>query len=60
MSSLIVGFGFCKSCLMYLAVAAGERAMQSLNGRWFGGRVVSASPVIDAVYASRFPRSRAL
>jgi RNA-binding protein 23/39 len=41
-------------------VSAGEKAIQGLNGRWFGGRTISASPIADAVYAIKFPRVRAL
>ncbi|KAG0135289.1 hypothetical protein HOY82DRAFT_632249 [Tuber indicum] len=38
-------------------VQGGEKAIQGLNGRFFGGRRISASPVVDAVYASLFGRS---
>ena len=38
----------------FSSVSAGEKAMQNLNGRWFGGRLVSAAPVLDAVYSSRY------
>ncbi|KAK9319102.1 hypothetical protein V1517DRAFT_333657 [Lipomyces orientalis] len=41
-------------------VTGGEKAIQGLNGRFFGGRQISASPVVDMVYSLRFPRSRAL
>jgi RNA-binding protein 39 len=41
-------------------VSAGEAAIQGLNGRWFGGRMIAASPISDAVYATKFPRVRAL
>lgn len=34
-------------------VVAGERAIQGLNGRWFGGRTISASFLIDAVYTAK-------
>ncbi|KAL7274916.1 Phosphatidylinositol-3-phosphatase SAC1 [Rhizina undulata] len=37
-------------------VTGGEKAIQGLNGRFFGGRRISASPVVDAVYASLFGR----
>lgn len=37
-------------------VSGGEKAIQGLNGRFFGGRRISASPVVDAVYASLFGR----
>ena len=42
------------------SVSAGEKAIQGLNGRWFGGRTISASPIADAIYATKFPRVRAL
>lgn len=38
-------------------VSGGEKAIQGLNGRFFGGRRISASPVVDAVYASLFGRA---
>ncbi|BFZ63124.1 Phosphatidylinositol-3-phosphatase SAC1 [Saitoella coloradoensis] len=41
-------------------VGAGERAILGLNGRFFGGRTVAVSPVIDAVYHARFGRAKAL
>ncbi|EMR09306.1 hypothetical protein PNEG_02266 [Pneumocystis murina B123] len=41
-------------------VVAGERAIQGLNGRWFGGRTVSASFLIDAVYTAKFPKTKNL
>ncbi|KAI5851139.1 hypothetical protein DFP73DRAFT_609941 [Morchella snyderi] len=40
-------------------VQGGEKAIQGLNGRFFGGRRISASPVVDAVYSSLFGRSNA-
>ncbi|KAK9472801.1 uncharacterized protein V1510DRAFT_445035 [Dipodascopsis tothii] len=41
-------------------LAGGEKAIQGLNGRFFGGRQISASPIIDRVYTLRFPRSKDL
>ncbi|KAK9458333.1 hypothetical protein V1511DRAFT_492363 [Dipodascopsis uninucleata] len=41
-------------------VSGGEKAIQGLNGRFFGGRQINASPVVDMVYSLRFPRSKAL
>ncbi|KAF8247497.1 splicing factor, CC1-like protein [Wilcoxina mikolae CBS 423.85] len=38
-------------------VSGGEKAIQGLNGRFFGGKRISASPVVDAVYASLFGRA---
>lgn len=35
-------------------VSGGEKAIQGLNGRFFGGRRIFASPVVDAVYSSMF------
>ncbi|KAK9449413.1 uncharacterized protein V1518DRAFT_373171 [Limtongia smithiae] len=34
-------------------IAGGERAIQGLNGRFFGGRQISATPVVDMVYSLR-------
>ena len=41
-------------------VAGGEKAIQGLNGRFFGGRQISALPVVDAVYSSLFSRTKAM
>lgn len=38
----------------------GENAIKGLNGRYFGGRMINASPVVDAVYSSLFSRTRAI
>ncbi|KAI8248585.1 RNA-binding protein [Colletotrichum sp. SAR 10_99] len=39
--------------LKFDKVQGGENAIRGLNGRYFGGRMIDASPVVDAVY-SRF------
>jgi hypothetical protein len=31
--------------------------MQGLNGRFFGGQMITAEPVSDAMYNTRFPKS---
>ncbi|KAF3937574.1 Nucleolin [Dactylella cylindrospora] len=41
-------------------ISGGEKAIQGLNGRFFGGRQVSALPVVDAVYSSLFSRVKAM
>ena len=41
-------------------VSGGENAIKGLNGRYFGGRQISAQPVVDAVYSSLFSRTKAL
>jgi RNA-binding protein 39 len=41
-------------------VDGGEKAILGLNGRFFGGRQISAQPVVDAVYSSLFSRTRAI
>ncbi|KAF2431613.1 splicing factor, CC1-like protein [Tothia fuscella] len=40
-------------------VEGGEKAMQGLNGRFFGGRMITAQPMVDAVYSSLFGRTKA-
>ncbi|KAF2663747.1 splicing factor, CC1-like protein [Microthyrium microscopicum] len=40
-------------------IDGGENAIRGLNGRFFGGRTISAQPVVDAVYSSLFGRTRA-
>jgi len=41
-------------------VEGGDNAIRGLNGRFFGGRQISAQPVVDAVYSSLFSRTRAI
>ncbi|KEY67420.1 hypothetical protein S7711_05948 [Stachybotrys chartarum IBT 7711] len=45
--------------LKFDKVQGGENAIKGLNGRFFGGRVIDASPVVDAVYSTMFTRARA-
>ncbi|KUI67868.1 RNA-binding protein rsd1 [Cytospora mali] len=40
--------------LKFDKVQGGENAIKGLNGRYFGGRMITAAPVVDAVYASLF------
>ncbi|KAI8300504.1 RNA-binding protein [Colletotrichum sp. SAR11_59] len=46
--------------LKFDKVQGGENAIRGLNGRYFGGRMIDASPVVDAVYSSLFSRTRAI
>ncbi|KAM0277028.1 hypothetical protein ACHAQH_006157 [Verticillium albo-atrum] len=46
--------------LKFDKVQGGENAIKGLNGRYFGGRMIDASPVVDAVYSSLFSRTRAI
>lgn len=46
--------------LKFDRVSGGESAIQGLNGRFFGGRQISAQPVVDAVYSSLFSRTKAI
>lgn len=46
--------------LKFDKVSGGENAIKGLNGRFFGGRQISAQPVVDAVYSSLFSRTKAL
>ncbi|KAL2423649.1 RNA-binding protein rsd1 [Exophiala dermatitidis] len=46
--------------LKFERVSGGENAIKGLNGRYFGGRQISAQPVVDAVYSSLFARTKAL
>jgi RNA-binding protein 23/39 len=46
--------------LKFERVQGGENAIRGLNGRYFGGRMIDASPVVDAVYSSLFSRTRAI
>lgn len=38
-------------------VQGGENAFKGLNGRWFGGRMLTAQYVVDAVYTMNFPKA---
>ncbi|KAF2143452.1 uncharacterized protein K452DRAFT_350463 [Aplosporella prunicola CBS 121167] len=38
-------------------VQGGENAIKGLNGRFFGGRTITAQPVVDAVYRSLFSKA---
>ncbi|OAA35665.1 RNA splicing factor Pad-1 [Metarhizium rileyi] len=46
--------------LKFDKVQGGENAIKGLNGRYFGGKMINASPVVDAVYSSLFSRTRAI
>ncbi|KAI9673754.1 MAG: hypothetical protein M1829_003991 [Trizodia sp. TS-e1964] len=46
--------------LKFDRVQGGENAIKGLNGRFFGGRMISATPVVDAVYSSLFSRTKAI
>ncbi|KAI9681088.1 MAG: hypothetical protein M1817_002369 [Caeruleum heppii] len=46
--------------LKFDRVQGGENAIKGLNGRFFGGRQISATPVVDAVYSSLFSRTKAM
>jgi RNA-binding protein 39 len=46
--------------LKFDKVQGGENAIKGLNGRYFGGRMIDATPVVDAVYSSLFSRTRAI
>ncbi|KAI1405585.1 splicing factor, CC1-like protein [Hypoxylon fuscum] len=46
--------------LKFDKVQGGENAIKGLNGRYFGGRMISAAPVVDAVYSSLFSRTKAI
>ena len=38
-------------------IEGGNNAIRGLNGRYFGGRQISAQPVVDAVYRTLFAQS---
>lgn len=46
--------------LKFDRVQGGENAIKGLNGRYFGGWMISATPVVDAVYSSLFSRTKAI
>ncbi|CAI7671660.1 hypothetical protein N7533_005971 [Penicillium manginii] len=46
--------------LKFDRVQGGENAIKGLNGRFFGGKQITAQPVVDAVYSSLFTRTKAI
>ncbi|KAH8551360.1 hypothetical protein BGW37DRAFT_513218 [Umbelopsis sp. PMI_123] len=40
--------------LKFDSVSAGEHAVKALNGRWFGGKQITATYVPEAIYNARF------
>ncbi|CAG7974076.1 unnamed protein product [Penicillium salamii] len=46
--------------LKFDRVQGGENAIKGLNGRFFGGKQITAQPVVDAVYSSLFSRTKAI
>ncbi|KAL4939742.1 hypothetical protein BDV06DRAFT_214052 [Aspergillus oleicola] len=46
--------------LKFDRVTGGENAIKGLNGRFFGGKQITAQPVVDAVYSSLFSRTKAI
>ncbi|KAL8380782.1 hypothetical protein RB595_005189 [Gaeumannomyces hyphopodioides] len=46
--------------LKFDKVQGGENAIKGLNGRYFGGNIITAAPVVDAVYSSLFARTKAI
>ena len=43
--------------LKFDRVQGGENAIKGLNGRFFGGRIITAQPVVDKIYSSLFSRA---
>lgn len=41
----------------FVDIKGGENALKGLNGRFFGGRTLTAQPVVDAVYNMNFPKA---
>lgn len=46
--------------LKFEKTSGGENAIRGLNGRFFGGRQISAQAVVDAVYSSLFSHTKNL
>lgn len=38
-------------------VAGGEKAIRGLSGRYFDGHMVTAEPVVEAIYNMNFPNA---
>ena len=41
-------------------VSGGDKAVKGLNGRFFGGRTLTAQFIVDAVYNMNFPKAAKL
>jgi RNA-binding protein 39 len=41
----------------FATIESGGKAVQGLNGRYFGGRMIAAAPIIEAVYNSHWSRA---
>ncbi|ORY82689.1 hypothetical protein BCR37DRAFT_410034 [Protomyces lactucae-debilis] len=46
--------------IKFKTMEGGKKAIQGLNGRWFGGRTIGASPLLDAIYHTKFPETKQL
>lgn len=46
--------------LKFKDVQGGDKAIKGLNGRMFGGLMLRAEPVVDAVFNTMFPSSARL
>jgi RNA-binding protein 39 len=44
----------------FKTLEGGKKAIEGLNGRWFGGRTIGASALLDAIYHSKFPETKQL
>ena len=40
--------------IKFTSLEGGRKAVQGLNGRWFGGRVIGAEGILEAVYDTQF------
>ena len=43
--------------IAFAEVKGGDNALKGLNGRMFGGSMITAQPMVEAVYRSQFPQS---
>ncbi|KAF4550650.1 RNA recognition motif-containing protein 20 [Elsinoe fawcettii] len=41
-------------------LAGGDNALKGLNGRFFAGKVLTAAPIVDAIYNTNFPKASGL
>ena len=41
-------------------VQGGDNAIKGLNGRYFGGRMITAQPMVEAIYTTLYPKTKEL
>ena len=56
-SAIVIHFLKGEIYVKFDSIDSAKKAIESLNGRWFGGRMITAQYVVDAVYHMNFPKA---